>query len=105
MNLKIQISTIQISNHISEFQNLEEKKLRIKKKISFLKFRIKTFSIEIVHLTGWPKIWLCFRSSVPALREIRGVKNCTTGRIILVTSKKLKYETILKYELVIPKNF
>ena len=105
MNLKIQISTIQILNHISEFQNLEEKKLRIKKKMSFLKFRIKTFSIEIVHLTGWPKIWLCFRSSVPSFREIRGVKNCTTGRIFLVTSKKLKYETILKYELVIPKNF
>ena len=99
MNLKIQISIIQILNHISEFQNLEEKKL------SFLKFRIKTFSIEIVHLTGWPKIWLCFRSSVPSFREIRGVKNCTTGRIFLVTSKKLKYETILKYELVIPKNF
>ena len=31
MNLKIQISTIQISNHISEFQNLEEKNLGLKK--------------------------------------------------------------------------
>ena len=35
MNLRIQISTIQISNHISEFQNLEEKKLRDKKKNQF----------------------------------------------------------------------
>ena len=49
MNLKIQISTIQISNHISEFQNLEEKKLRIKKKSVFSNLGFKTFSIEIVH--------------------------------------------------------
>ena len=47
MNLKVQISTIQISNYISEFQNVEEKKLRIKKKSVFSNLGLKLSQLKL----------------------------------------------------------